>query len=50
MLAIEPSGGVLGATVRGLDLAQPLGWEEFGQILLRQARGLTQMPQAERKR
>lgn len=34
MLSIEPSGGVLGATVRGLDLAQPFSREEFGQILL----------------
>ncbi len=34
MLTIEPTGAVLGATVRGVDLAQPLGEAEFGQILL----------------
>ena len=34
MLTIEPSGGVLGATVRGLDLAQPLTRDDFGRILL----------------
>ena len=25
MLTIEPTGAVLGATIRGIDLAQPLG-------------------------
>src|SRR5688500_16222919 len=34
MLTIEPTGAVLGATVRGIDLAAPLGDIEFGQILL----------------
>ena len=34
MLTIEPTGAVLGATVRGIDLATPLGEREFGQILL----------------
>jgi taurine dioxygenase len=34
MLKIEPGGGVLGATVHGLDLAQPFSREEFGQVLL----------------
>jgi len=34
MLIIEPTGAVLGATVRGIDLAQPLRDQEFGQILL----------------
>jgi taurine dioxygenase len=34
MLTIEPSGGVLGATVHGADLAQPLSRGDFGQILL----------------
>jgi taurine dioxygenase len=34
MLRIEPGGGVLGATVHGLDLAQPFSREEFGQVLL----------------
>jgi taurine dioxygenase len=31
---IEPSGAVLGAIVRGIDLQAPLGDREFGQILL----------------
>lgn len=35
MLTIEPSGAVLGATVRGLDLNDPLGERDFGQILHR---------------
>ncbi len=34
MLSFEPTCAVLGATVRGGDLAQPLGEREFGQILL----------------
>jgi len=34
MLTIEPSGAVLGATIRGLDLAQPLSQREFAQILV----------------
>src|SRR5688500_6340081 len=34
MLTIEPTGAVLGATVRGVDLAQKLGPREFGQILV----------------
>ncbi len=34
MLTIEPSGAVLGATCRGIDLARPLGEHDFGQILL----------------
>src|SRR6266571_518365 len=33
MLTIEPTGAVLGATVYGVDLAQPLGERDFGQIL-----------------
>ncbi len=33
MLMIEPTGAVLGATVRGIDLAQPLGEGDFGHIL-----------------
>ena len=33
MLTIEPTGAVLGATVHGIDLAQPLGERDFGQIL-----------------
>jgi taurine dioxygenase len=34
MLTIEPINPVLGATVRGIDLAQPMGREDFGRILL----------------
>ena len=33
-LTIEPTGAVLGATVRGVDLARPLGERDFGRILL----------------
>lgn len=33
-MLIEPTSAVLGATVRGVDLAQPLGEEDFGRILL----------------
>ncbi|WP_428535984.1 TauD/TfdA dioxygenase family protein [Rhodopila sp.] len=34
MLGIEPTGAILGATVRGIDLAQPMPEAAFGQILL----------------
>jgi taurine dioxygenase len=34
MLTIEPTGAVLGATVRGVDLRQPLPEPVFGRILL----------------
>jgi taurine dioxygenase len=34
MLTIEPTGAVLGATVRGVDLNQPLGERDFGAVLL----------------
>jgi taurine dioxygenase len=34
MLTIEPTGAVLGATVRGLDLTQPLDESDLGRILL----------------
>jgi taurine dioxygenase len=34
MLTIEPTGSVLGATVRGIDLSQSLTGLEFGRILL----------------
>ena len=34
MLTIEPTGAVHGATVRGLDLAQPLDEADTGRILL----------------
>lgn len=33
MLTIEPTGAVLGATVRGVDLAQPLAERDFARIL-----------------
>jgi taurine dioxygenase len=33
MLTIEPTGAVLGATVRGLDAAKPVAAEDFGQML-----------------
>jgi taurine dioxygenase len=34
MLTIEGTGAILGATVRGIDLAQPLRDSDFGRILL----------------
>lgn len=34
MLTLEPTGAVLGAVARGLDLAQPLGERDMGAILL----------------
>jgi hypothetical protein len=34
MLTIEPTGAVLGATARGIDLAHPLSERDLGQILL----------------
>src|SRR5947208_1256579 len=34
MLTIEPTGAVLGATVRGISLARPLSEPDLGQILL----------------
>ena len=34
MLTIEPTGAVLGATVRGLDLARPLDESDMGRIVL----------------
>ena len=33
MLTIEPTGAVLGATLRGIDLSQPIPAPEFGRIL-----------------
>ena len=33
MATIEPTGEVLGATVRGVDLARPLGDRDFGAVL-----------------
>ena len=34
MATIEPTGAVLGATVRGIDLSQPITEPDFGRILL----------------
>ncbi len=34
MLTIEPTGQVLGATVRGVDLSRPLSDDDFGGVLL----------------
>ena len=34
MLTIEPTGAVLGATVRGVDLAQSIDARDMGRILL----------------
>ncbi len=45
MLTIEPTGAVLGATVRGVDLAQPLSRDDFGRILLELGRyGVLRFP------
>ena len=33
MLTVEPTGAVLGAAVRGIDLSQPIQERDFGQIL-----------------
>ncbi|MBX9699320.1 MAG: TauD/TfdA family dioxygenase, partial [Acetobacteraceae bacterium] len=33
MLTIEPSGAILGATVNGLDLRQPLSDADFATVL-----------------
>jgi taurine dioxygenase len=34
MLSIEPTGAILGATIRGIDLSQPIPAPDFGAILL----------------
>jgi taurine dioxygenase len=45
MLSIEPTGAVLGATVRGIDLSQPLTEPVFGRILLELGRhGVLRFP------
>lgn len=45
MLTIEPTGAVLGATVRGLDLARPLDERDVGRILLAYGRhGVLRFP------
>ena len=33
MLTIEPTGAVLGATIRGIDIAQPIDESDFSRIL-----------------
>jgi len=33
MLTIEPTGAILGATVKGLDASKPIGAGDFGQVL-----------------
>jgi taurine dioxygenase len=33
MLTIEPTGAILGATIRGLDASKPIPEREFGQVL-----------------
>ena len=37
MLTIEPTGAVLGATARGIDLAQPLSERDLGRYCSRSA-------------
>jgi taurine dioxygenase len=34
MLTVEPTGAILGATIHGVDLSQPISESVFGQILL----------------
>jgi taurine dioxygenase len=34
MLSIQPTGAILGATVRGIDLSRPIAEPDFGRILL----------------
>ena len=46
MLTIEPTGAVLGATARGIDLAQPLSERDMGMILLALGRhGVLRFPE-----
>jgi taurine dioxygenase len=46
MLTIEPTGAVLGATVRGLDLARPFDESDVGRILLALGRhGVLRFPE-----
>ena len=33
MLTVEPTGAVLGASIRGVDLSKPVATPEFGHIL-----------------
>ena len=48
MLTIEPTGAVLGATVRGLDLVQPLHESDMGRLLLALGRhGVLRFPDQE---
>ncbi len=47
MTAIEPTGQVLGATVRGIDLSKPLSDSDFATILLALGRhGVLRFPRA----
>jgi hypothetical protein len=39
MATIEPTGQILGATVRGVNLAEPLGDVDFATILKSAAQG-----------
>jgi taurine dioxygenase len=46
MLSIEPTGAVLGATVRGIDIAQPMDDATFARILLALGRhGVLRFPE-----
>ena len=46
MLTVEPSGKVLGATVRGLDLSKPLDEGDLGRILVNLGRyGVLRFPE-----
>jgi taurine dioxygenase len=46
MVTIEPTGAVLGATVRGIDLAKPLSEQDMAKILLALGRhGVLRFPE-----
>ncbi len=46
MLTIEPTGAVLGATLRGIDLSQPIAAPDFNRILLALGRhGVLRFPE-----
>ena len=48
MMTIEPTGQILGATVRGVDLAKPLGEADFSTILVALGRhGVLRFPDQE---
>ncbi len=45
MLSIEPTGKILGATIRGIDLSKPMSDPDFGRILLAVGRyGVVRFP------